>query len=147
MSQVSATVPVIPLHPGKNDQPLSFAQERLWFLDALGAGGSYNIPIALKLTGRVELTALREALNGVIARHDALRMAFPAPEGQPRVTVARSQPLQLTIVDIDPGAALQSATAAVAEPFDLAQGQLVRANLFCLGADRHWLVISIHHIV
>jgi amino acid adenylation domain-containing protein len=147
MSRVSATVPVIPLRPEKNNQPLSFAQERLWFLDALGAGGSYNIPIALKLTGRVELTALREALNAVVARHDSLRMAFPVPEGQPRVTVAPSQPLQLMIVDIDSGEALQAASAVVAEPFDLAQGPLVRTNLFRLGSDECWLVISIHHIV
>jgi amino acid adenylation domain-containing protein len=147
MSQVPATVPIIPLRSGESDQPLSFAQERLWFLDALGAGGSYNIPIALKLTGRVELTALREALNTVIARHEALRMAFPAPEGQPRVTVARNQTLQLPIVDIDPGDALQAATSVVTETFDLAQGPLVRANLFRPGTDEHWLVISIHHII
>src|SRR6476646_10505286 len=147
MSQIFATVPVIPLRPEKSDQPLSFAQERLWFLDALGAGGSYNISIALKLTGRVKLTALREALNAVVARHDALRITFPAPEGQPRVTVARSQTLQLPIVYIDPGEALQAASEVVAEPFDLAQGPLVRANLFRLRTDEHWLVISIHHIV
>jgi pristinamycin I synthase-3/4 len=147
MSQVSATVPAIPLCPGKNSQPLSFAQERLWFLDALGAGGSYNIPIALKLTGRVELTALREALNAVVARHDALRMAFPAPEGQPRVTVTRSQTLQLPVVNVDPGEALQAAGAVVAEPFDLAQSPLVRAKILRLATDEHWLVISIHHII
>ncbi|MFL6313358.1 MAG: amino acid adenylation domain-containing protein [Terriglobales bacterium] len=147
MNQGSATVPAIPLRPGKNSQPLSFAQERLWFLDGLGAGSSYNIPIALKLTGRVELTALRDALNAVIARHDALRMAFPAPEDQPRVTVTRSQTLQLPVVNVDPGEALQAASAVVAEPFDLAQGPLVRANLFRLRSDEHWLVISIHHIV
>ena len=147
MSQGSTTVPTIPLCPGKSDEPLSFAQERLWFLDALGAGGSYNIPVALKLTGRVELTALREAFNTVVARHEALRMAFPAPEGQPRVTVTRNQTLQLPIVDVDPGDALQAATAVVAESFDLAQGPLMRASLFRLGSDEHWLVVSIHHIV
>src|SRR5689334_22978159 len=144
MSQVSATVPAIPLRPGKSSQPLSFAQERLWFLDALGAGSSYNIPIALQLTGRVELTALRDALNAVIARHDALRMAFPTPEGRPSVTVTRSQTLQLPVVNVDPDEALQAASAVVAEPFDLAQGPLVRANLFRLEHDEHWLVISIH---
>jgi amino acid adenylation domain-containing protein len=113
----------------------------------LGAGGSYNIPIALKLTGRVELTALREALNAVVARHDALRMAFPAPEGQPRVTVTRSQTLQLPVVNVDPGEALQAAGAVVAEPFDLAQSPLVRAKILRLATDEHWLVISIHHII
>jgi amino acid adenylation domain-containing protein len=147
MSHASATAPVIPRREGRSDQPLSFAQERLWFLDALGAGGSYNIPIALKLTGRVELTALREALNAVVARHEALRTVFSAPAGQPMAVVVRTLQLELPIINVDPGEALLAASAAAAEPFDLAHGPLVRAKLFRLGTDEHWLVISIHHIV
>ena len=139
--------PIIARRPGGSAPPLSFAQERLWFLDALGAGGSYHIPIAFKLTGRLELDALREALNAIIARHETLRSAFPAPDGQPRAMVARSQTLQLPIVSVDPGEALLAASAAAVEPFDLAHGPLVRAKLFRLATDEHWLVISIHHIV
>ena len=137
----------IPRRQEEGEPPLSFAQERLWFLDALGAGGSYHIPIALKLTGRLELTALREALDAIIARHEALRTAFPAPAGQPTAMVARSQTLQIPIVSVYPDEALRAASAAAAEPFDLAHGPLVRAKLFRLAADEHWLVISIHHIV
>src|SRR5215831_2333278 len=119
MSQGSVTAPIIPRRQGKSGQPLSFAQERLWFLDALGVGGSYHIPIALKLTGRVELAVLREALNAVVARHEALRTVFPAPAGQPRAIVVRTPPLELPIISVDPGEALQAASVAAAEPFDL----------------------------
>jgi amino acid adenylation domain-containing protein len=141
------TASVIPRRQGESQPPLSFAQERLWFLDALGAGGSYHIPIALKLTGRLELNALREALDAIVARHEALRTAFPAPAGQPTVMVHRSKTLELPIVNVDPGEALRAASAEAAEPFDLAHGPLVRFKLFRLATDEHWLVISIHHIV
>src|SRR5437764_11986929 len=90
--------PVIPRRPAESEPPLSFAQERLWFLDALGAGGSYHIPIAFRLIGQLELTALREALDAIIARHEALRTTFPAPAGQPTAMVARSQTLPVPIV-------------------------------------------------
>src|SRR6266571_3739920 len=147
MNQGFSAAPVIPRRQGESEPPLSFAQERLWFLDALGAGGSYHIPIAFKLTGQLELTALREALNAIIARHEALRMAFPAPDGQPTAMVARSQTLQLPIIKVDHCEALRAVSTAAAEPFDLAHGPLVRAKLFRLATDEHWLVISIHHIV
>ena len=147
MSQGPAAAPVIPHRQGKSEQPLSFAQERLWFLDALGAGGSYHIPVVLKLTGRIELAVLREALNAVVARHEALRTVFPAPAGQPMAVVVRTPPLDLPIISVNPGEALQAASMAAAEPFDLAHGPLVRARLFRLAQDEHWLVISIHHIV
>jgi amino acid adenylation domain-containing protein len=139
--------PIIARRPAESAPPLSFAQERLWFLDALGAGSSYHIPIAFKLTGRLELTALKEALDAIIARHEALRTAFPAPDGQPTAMVARSQTLQLPIIKVDHCDALQAASAAAAEPFDLARGPLVRAKIFRLATDEHWLVISSHHIV
>jgi len=142
-----SAAPVIARRPDGGEPPLSFAQERLWFLDALGAGSSYHIPIAFKLTGRLELIALREALDAIIARHGALRTAFPAPDGQPTAIVAPNQTLQLRIIKVDPGEAPQAASAATSEPFDLAHGPLVRAKLFRLATDEHWLVISIHHIV
>jgi amino acid adenylation domain-containing protein len=139
--------PVIPRRQEESEPLLSFAQERLWFLDALGVGGAYHMPIALKLTGRLELIVLREALDAIFARHEALRTAFPAPAGRPTAMVARNQTLQLPIVSVDPGEALRAASAELAAPFDLAHGPLVRAKLFRLATDEHWLVISIHHIV
>ena len=147
MNQGFSTSPVIPQTKREIEPPLSFAQERLWFLDALGAGSSYHMPIALKLTGRLEVTVLREGLEAVVARHDALRTTFPAPSGRPTAIVAPSKILKLPVVSVAPGEALQAASAEAAEPFDLAQGPLLRAKLFRLAADEHWLVISIHHII
>jgi amino acid adenylation domain-containing protein len=147
MNQGFATGSVITRPREEREPTLSFAQERLWFLDALGAGGAYHIPVALKLAGRLELTALREALDEIVARHEVLRTIFPAPAGQPTAIVARSQSLPLPVVSIEPGEALRAATAEVAESFDLAHGPLLRAKLFRLAADEHWLVLSIHHIV
>ena len=146
MKQSFAARPIIPHRPAESEPPLSFAQERLWFLDAMGAGGSYHVPIALKLTGRLDLTALREALDAIVTRHEALRTAFPAPAGQPTAMVARSQTLQLPIVSVAPGEVLRAASAETAQLFDLAHGPLVRAKLFQVVVDEHWLVISIHHI-
>jgi amino acid adenylation domain-containing protein len=142
-----ATDTVIPQRQEKSAPPLSFSQERLWFLDAVGAGRSYHMPVALKLTGRLELAVLREAIEEIVARHEALRTAFPSPAGQPTAIIVQSQTLELTIVDVNPGEALQAASSEAAEPFDLAHGPLLRAKLFRLTPDEHWLVISIHHIV
>src|SRR5437899_11919437 len=125
MNQGFSAAPVIPRRQGESQPPLSFAQERLWFLDALGAGGSYHIPIALKLTGQLELTVLREALDAIVARHEALRAAFPATAGQPTVMVHRSKTLELPIVNVDPGEALRAASAEAAEPFDLDRKSVV----------------------
>src|SRR5580765_5939997 len=127
MNQRFATDTVIPPRQEKSESTLSFAQERFWFLDAMGAGHSYHMPVALKLTGRLELTALREAFDTIIARHEALSTAFPAAAGRPTAMVARSQTVELPVVDVDPGGALQAASAEVAEPCDLALGPLVRA--------------------
>src|SRR5258708_31212841 len=101
--------PIIPRCQRESESSLSFAQERLWFLEALGAGGSYCIPIALKLSGRIESTALKEGLDAIVARHEAMRTTFPAPGGQPMAMVARSQALQLPIVSVAPGEALEAA--------------------------------------
>src|SRR5439155_10937120 len=79
--------------------------------------------------------------------HEALRTAFPSPAGQPTAVVARSHTAPLPVVDVHPAEALLAASAEAAESFDLARGPLVRAKLFRLAKDEHWLVISIHHIV
>ena len=147
MNSRFVTDTVIPQRQEKSDPPLSFSQERLWFLDAMGAGRSYHMPVALKLTGRLKLAVLREALEEIVARHEALRTVFPSPAGQPTAIIVQSQTLELTIVDVNPGEALQAASSEAAEPFDLADGPLLRAKLFRLTPDEHWLVISIHHIV
>src|SRR5204863_8852798 len=92
-----------PLQPRPRDAelPLSFAQQRLWFLDQLQPGNpAYNVPAALRLTGRLEVTALERSLGEIIRRHELLRTAFPAVWGQPRQVIAPSLALSMPVVDL-----------------------------------------------
>ncbi|WP_243867084.1 non-ribosomal peptide synthetase [Actinophytocola oryzae] len=125
--------------------PLSFAQQRLWFLHRLeGGSATYNVPLVLRLTGEVDVAALRAALNDVVDRHEALRTVFPAADGVPYQHVLPSATVDLVtsnVSDVD---------AAVAETvrrvFDLENGIPVRAELLATGDDRHVLVLVFHHI-
>ncbi|WP_181799355.1 non-ribosomal peptide synthetase [Kitasatospora acidiphila] len=127
--------------------PLSFAQQRLWFLDRLGTdGGTYHIPVAVRLRGALDVAALEAALNGVVARHEALRTVFPEVDGEPRQVVLSSAPLELTVRRVGEPE-LSGALAGVAgQGFDLAAELPLRAVLFGLGADEHVLLLVLHHI-
>ncbi|MFD0275029.1 amino acid adenylation domain-containing protein [Kitasatospora sp. NPDC127111] len=129
---------------------LTVGQERLWFLDQLEPGDpSYNIPLVLRLTGELDPVALRAALGGVVARHEALRSRFPNEDGRPAVVVDRPAPVPLDEVDLR-GAAPERLPAALAERtnrgFDLAAGPLLRTALFRTGEREHVLCLVVHHI-
>ncbi|HEV7506854.1 MAG TPA: non-ribosomal peptide synthase/polyketide synthase [Thermoanaerobaculia bacterium] len=135
--------------------PLSFAQERLWFLDQLEPGSAtYNIRTAVRLTGELDAAALRQAIAGVVGRHESLRTVFSTAERGPlqRVlpTVRWVQPL-LDLSSLPEDRREPAARRIVEEesglPFDLAQGPLMRAALLRLGAREHVSVLTIHHIV
>ena len=128
--------------------PLSFSQERLWFLDQLDPGSAaYNIPAAVELAGPLDAEVLREALGEVVRRHEALRTTFPSHGGEPYQAIAPAAPLQLPVVDVDAAAAADFARREAVQPFDLAAGPLLRATLLRLGAERHVLLLTMHHIV
>jgi amino acid adenylation domain-containing protein len=135
--------------------PLSFAQERLWFLDRLEPGSpAYNMSGALLLRGRLEIAALAAAFRGVVERHETLRSRFLAVEGRPAVAIRPVLRLAVPIVDLAalPAEALASAArrlarAAARLPFDLAAGPLLRPALLRLGREEHLLLVSLHHIV
>ncbi|HLX10126.1 MAG TPA: amino acid adenylation domain-containing protein, partial [Thermoanaerobaculia bacterium] len=135
--------------------PLSFAQERLWFLDRLEpAGITYNIPAALRLRGPLAWAPLAGAINAIVARHEALRTRFPEIEGRPVQQVEPPSAVPLPVVDLAPlGAAaaaaesLRLAAAEAAAPFALAAGPLLRVRLLALGAGEWLLLLSFHHIV
>ncbi|PPU79199.1 hypothetical protein XsacCFBP4641_20775, partial [Xanthomonas sacchari] len=123
-----------PVERGEGTLPLSWAQQRLWFLDQLdhAAGAAYHIPAALRLSGMLDRTALQCSLDRVVARHESLRTTFASVEGEPRQVIAPADSgFQLIEHDLRH---LQGAEqeAAVAElrlaeagaPFDLAQGPL-----------------------
>ncbi|WP_156781176.1 non-ribosomal peptide synthetase, partial [Mycobacterium gordonae] len=132
--------------------PLSFAQSRLWFLEQLqGPSAVYNLPVALRLSGRLNAEALGAALADVVARQESLRTLFPAPEGTPRQLVVPAERAdfgwQVTDATGWPADRLRGAIAAVAgRSFDLAAQIPLRAELFQLTDDEHVLVAVAHHI-
>jgi len=130
--------------------PLSFAQQRLWFIAQLeGLSAVYNNPVALRLDGDLDAAALDAALADVIARHEVLRTVFPAADGQPyqRVLDLGELGWELPVTAVA-GPDLPDAVARVAaEPFDLATQVPVRARLLRAAADVHVLVVVLHHVV
>ncbi|WP_210594061.1 non-ribosomal peptide synthetase [Streptomyces sp. GESEQ-35] len=127
--------------------PVSFAQQRLWFLGELeGPSATYNIPVALRLTGDLDVGALRSALGDVVERHEVLRTVFAAVDGQPyqHILPAEEALLSLTVEQVTD---LQSAITEVAgHRFELATEIPFRARLFEIGPHEHVLVMVVHHI-
>ncbi|MFE7191739.1 amino acid adenylation domain-containing protein [Kitasatospora sp. NPDC057595] len=153
---MSTTVQESVHEPGRSAGParesaLTVGQERLWFLDQLDPGDpSYNIPLVLRLTGEPSTASLRAALDGVVARHEALRTRFPAEDGRPAAVVDAAVPVPLDLADLR-GRPQDEVAAALAERvnrgFDLAAGPLLRAALLRTGEQEHVLCLVLHHIV
>ena len=148
-AQHDAIVPATRTQP----LPLSFAQQRLWFLDQMaGARTAYTIPLAFRLEGLLDPQVLQQSLAAIMQRHESLRTTFALQAEQP---VQIIQPVgalpwtERTLVDVaDVETALHAVMLAEAEqPFDLAQGPLWRITLIRLAATSHILLITIHHIV
>ncbi len=145
----------IPRRATAEPAPLSFAQQRLWLLDQLEPGGSaYRLPMILRLNGALDLGALREALDVVVARHDALRTTFPLAEGMPVQAVAPPTTGTLRVEDLtgapDPGreaVVRQRLREEARTGFDLARGPLFRALLLRLAPEEHVLLLAMHHII
>ncbi|WP_369333666.1 condensation domain-containing protein [Corallococcus sicarius] len=134
--------------------PLSFGQQRMWFIEQLTPGGiSYNVPYFARLTGPLDVPALERALATVVARHEALRTTFAVVEGRPVQRIARELSLRLRMESLEAlpvserEAALRTlAEAEAREPFDLGAGPLVRVRLVRMGATEHVLFLMLHHI-
>ncbi|MEE8523271.1 MAG: non-ribosomal peptide synthase/polyketide synthase [Thermoanaerobaculia bacterium] len=146
---------------GADTLPLSFAQERLWFIDQLLPDrATYNIPGALRLSGPLSVPAFVGSLDEIVRRHQALRTHFRSIDGQPRQVIAAARGLEVPVVDLsglDAGArdatVRRLAAADAARPFDLATGPLLRVTLLRLqssgpaGDEEHTALFAIHHIV
>ncbi|MBX9790192.1 MAG: amino acid adenylation domain-containing protein [Pirellulales bacterium] len=153
--QGTGSSPALPLvRRGADEEPVaSFAQQRLWFLDQLEPGNPfYNLPAAARLTGPLNVTALGQALDALVARHEALRTVFANHQGRPLPVVSEAACWPLAQVDLrstpDQPAALDAALVAAArEPFDLARGPLVRGVLYQLATEEHVLLLVLHHVV
>ena len=139
----------------REEKPLSFAQERLWFLHQLEEGdtSAYNMPSVLQLTGELDLDALEQSLTEIIRRHEVLRTSFKSVGGIARIAIAPEFQLTLPVMDLrelsEPEQSLQVQQLAEAEgiqPFDLAQTPLVRASVLQLSDQKHILLLNVHHI-
>ncbi|MBD3009883.1 non-ribosomal peptide synthetase [Streptomyces sp. 5-10] len=126
--------------------PLSFAQRRLWFLNRFeGPGATYNLPVAVRLTGPLDRTAMAAAVADVVTRHESLRTVFPEVAGRPRQVVLDVTP-ELPVVDITEDELSGAITEAAGYGFDVATEIPVRARLFALGPADHVLLLVVHHI-
>lgn len=131
---------------------LSFAQERMWFFDQLVPNSpAYNIHAGLRCRGALDLVALERSVAEIVRRHEVLRCAFPATNGQPSVTLTANAPA-VRHVDISASRNIPQALDAVTveesrAPFDLATGPLLRVAVVRLGEQDHAVLITMHHIV
>ncbi len=136
-------------------RPLSFAQQRLWFLDQLDPGHPfYNMPSTLRLRGPLDVAALRNGLDAIVRRHEVLRTAFPAVDGKPVAVVDPGPRSTLAVEDLTHlppterwPEALRKAKREAQQPFDLERGPLFRPRLLRLGAEDYLLLLTFHHIV
>jgi amino acid adenylation domain-containing protein len=132
--------------PRDRDIPLSFAQERLWFLDQLTPGSpAYNVPVAFAVHGPLDVPALESAFAEVVRRHEVLRTSFPSHGAHPVQQIAPAAGWTLPVEDLYGSPAAAAATEAL-RPFDLAAGPVLRTRLLRLGPEEHVLLVTVHHI-
>ena len=135
--------------------PLSYAQQRLWFLDQLVPGTPvYNIPAAVRLPCEINVDALRQSLNEIIRRHETLRTTIAIVDGEPIQVVAPDLKLALPLIDLQelPKTKREAESRRLAKeqaegPFDLAQGPLMRALLLQPDQEEYVLLLTMHHII
>ncbi|MFE1744077.1 amino acid adenylation domain-containing protein [Coleofasciculus sp. H7-2] len=137
------------------DLPLCFAQQRVWFLDRLeGKSPAYNIPMALRLQGQLNVTALEQALKSIVERHEVLRTNFSPRNGSPIAIIRDGANLYLNSVDLrkysgsDRAIELQRLIDNERlQSFDLEKDSLIRVTLLCLDEKEHILLLTLHHII
>ncbi|MFB1479128.1 non-ribosomal peptide synthase/polyketide synthase, partial [Corallococcus sp. RDP092CA] len=147
----ASDAPAITPRPRSAAEPLSFAQQRLWFLDQLEQGSAfYNVAGGVKLDGALHVEAMRRALEEIVRRHESLRTTFRGEDGQAVQVVHTAKAFELPVVEVS-GAqdaeARRLAEEEAARPFDLGTGPLFRAKLLKLGEAKHVLLVTMHHIV
>jgi hypothetical protein len=151
----AAAPPTIRRRPDLSQFPLSFAQERFWFLHQLDPdSAAYNRPAAFRLKGPLDIAMLERALGEVVRRHEVLRAIFPSRDGQPQQLVRPPFAVQLPIVDLSALPASQHETQArelareeARRPFRLTDSPPWRASVLRLAADLHILLLPTHHVI
>ncbi|TQV86011.1 non-ribosomal peptide synthetase [Aliikangiella coralliicola] len=152
-----ATPAIIPVDRSKLESlPLSYAQERLWFIDQLESdNATYNIPGAVVLKGDIDINLIEQAFNLIIARHENLRTTFPVENGQAQQLIQEGFSFKLERADFSHckarktrhKKAIQLCQADAIKPFKLATGPLIRGIVIKLAAQEHVLMLNMHHIV
>lgn len=145
----------IPVMNSQSPSRLSFAQERIWFWDQVDQNSAlYNVPIGLRLRGALDIVALEKSLTNIIVRHQSLRTNFISDNGLPLQVVAENRRIALSFVDLKPREAVireKEARRLMEEearrPFNLSRDLLIRASLYALDDECHFLLITTHHII
>ena len=145
----------IPRRPEFAPVPLSFAQQRMWFMDQLQPGNpAYNRPTHIHLRGALNIAVLENSVNEIVRRHEILRTSFLATDGQPVQAVASSLTLSLPVIDLGSLPAYEQqaevsrmVTEDAQHSFDLSRVPLLKVKLVRLGETEHLLVLTLHHIV
>ena len=146
---------ILPAVRSGNSMPLSFAQQRLWFLDQLEPGSPlYNIPLALRMTGKLDETALEKSLNFIAERHESMRTTFAVVDSQPvqviqpqvKITIPREDLSQLDQGEQEE-IVLRKVSEEAQRPFDLTQPPLFRARLLVLSEQEAVVLFTMHHII
>jgi len=137
------------------DLPLSFAQQRLWFLDQFEPNSAvYNIPLAVRFNGLLNVTALERSLNEIVRRHESLRTTFSVVEEKPVQVIAPTLAMKILVVELRElpetkrkAEVQRLVTEEAQRPFDLSRGPLFRATLLRIGEEEYILFLTMHHIV
>ncbi|MEH1944144.1 MAG: amino acid adenylation domain-containing protein [Nostoc sp.] len=141
----------IPSIERSEELPLSFAQQRMWFLYQLESQSPfYNEGLQLRVAGVLNVEALQQSINEIIRRHEILRTTFPAVDGKPLQVIFPSLALAMPVLDlqgIEESEVQQIVTKEARQPFDLSNGPLLRVTLLRLGSESHILVLIMHHII
>ena len=144
----------IPRREAKGPHPLSFAQQRLWFLDQMVPDSpAYNIPQAIQISGALDVEALQKTLDALVARHEVLRTTFAAVDGSPVQVITESRSVELSVTDLREWPPTEREVEAqrlivehVRRPFNLSQDLMLRALLLRLDEKEHRLLLTKHHI-
>jgi hypothetical protein len=127
---------------------LSFAQQRLWFLEQLDPGKpTYNLPVAIRFVGNLKQDALKQSIDEIVKRHQALRTSFTQLNGEPVQIIAEHINVEMAVVEIDEDELDKVLFDESQQLFDLVNGPLIRAKLFKLNEEQSVLIITMHHIV
>lgn len=152
---VTQTVPPLQREPRPANLPLSFAQERLWFIEQLEGGTPiFNLIGVVNLTGQLDVLALTRSLNEVVKRHESLRTKFDAIDGVPVQSVLSERAISLPVESLNAATSNERSAgvqqviqAEAAQPFDLTNEPLLRARLLQFDNSHHTLILTMHHII